>query len=209
MIETMLPHSALDFAVKPSDASVLTLDRRRLNAIPPFSMIDVSGAVMKPIVRKLCANDAAAYQSLRLEGLLNHPCEFGTAFEEEVDLSVSEVGRRLDEGRIYGAFQNGKLAAIAGFRRFDRIKKAHKAELFGVYAGKAFRGKGLGEAVLRMVIEVARGEVEQLLATVASVNAPAKALYAKLGFVAFGHEPRAQKVGDLYYDQDHLILIFT
>jgi RimJ/RimL family protein N-acetyltransferase len=59
------------------------------------------------------------------------------------------------------------------------------------------------------VIAVAKSEAEQLLATVASLNHPAKALYAKLGFTQFGHEPRAHKVGERYYDQDHLMLMLT
>jgi len=155
-------------------------------------------------VRKLNAADAEAFQSVRLEGLANHRCEFGTAFEEEVHLPMAEIERRLDEGQIFGAFLDGRLSAIAGFRRYDRLKKRHKAELFGVYVQSDARGMGLGETVVRHVIEVARGEVEQLLATVASVNAPAKALYAKLGFITL---PRAHKVGDRYFDQDHLVLM--
>lgn len=162
---------------------------------------------MMPTVRKLTADDANAFQTLRLEGLAAHPCEFGTAYEEEVDLPIAEIERRLEQGQIYGAFLDGKLAAIAGFRRFDRIKKRHKGELFGVYAGRRARGRGLGEAVVRRVIAVARGDVEQLVATVASLNLPAKALYAKLGFEVFGREPRGQKVGDRYYDQEHLALM--
>lgn len=163
---------------------------------------------MTPIVRKLVASDAVAFQALRLEGLKGHPCEFGTAHEEEANLAIEEIERRLDEGEIYGAFLDGELAALAGFRRFDRIKKRHKGELFGVYVGQGKRGLGLGEAVVQKVIAVARGEVEQLLATVACLNHPARALYAKLGFEVFGHEPRGQKVGDRYYDQEHLVLMF-
>ena len=163
---------------------------------------------MTPLIRKLAACDAAAFQALRLEGLANHPCEFGTAYEEEACLSIGEIERRLDQGQIYGAFLDGNLAAVAGFRRYDRIKKRHKAELFGVYVKKGARGKKLGEAVVRHVIAVARRDAEQLLATVASLNLPAKALYAKLGFQVFGVEPRGQKVGDRYYDQEHLVLMF-
>ena len=73
--------------------------------------------------------------------------------------------------------------------------------------GKGARGRRLGEAVVRGVIEVAGTEAEQLIATVASLNHPAKALYAKLGFEVFGREPRGQKVGDRYYDQEHLVLM--
>ncbi|MGI9489603.1 MAG: GNAT family N-acetyltransferase [Geminicoccaceae bacterium] len=162
---------------------------------------------MTPIVRKLVASDAIEFQKLRLEGLKSHPCEFGTAYEEEAALPIEVIERRLDQGRIYGAFLDGRLAAIAGFRRYDRLKKQHKGELFGVYVGKGTRGLGLGEAVVRKIIAVARGDVEQLLATVACLNHAAKALYAKLGFEVFGREPRAQKVGDRYFDQEHLVLM--
>ncbi len=162
---------------------------------------------MTPLVRKLAASDAIAFQKLRLEGLKCHPCEFGSAYEEEAAIPIEEVARRLDGGRIYGAFLDGKLSAIAGFRRYDRIKKQHKGELFGVYVQKDARGKKLGEAVVKHVISIARNDVEQLLATVACLNHPARALYAKLGFEVFGREPRGQKVGDRYFDQEHLFLM--
>ena len=162
---------------------------------------------MQPLVRKLVASDAEAFQVLRLEGLANHPCEFGAAYEEEAGLPLAAVEEHLEGGRIYGAFLDRDLAAVAGFRRYDHIKKRHKAELFGVYVRKGARGRKLGEVVVRHVIAVARGDVEQLLATVASLNLPAKALYAKLGFEAYGREPRGQKVGDRYYDQEHMVLM--
>lgn len=164
---------------------------------------------MTTVLKKLTAADAEAFQALRLGGLAHHPCEFGSAYEEEAVLALDDVARRLDEGSIYGAFIEGRLLAIAGFRRPERAKKQHKGELFGVYVGQEARGEGLGEALVRHVISKARSEVEQLLATVASLNHPAKALYAKLGFNTFGCEPRAHKVGDRYFDQDHMVLMLT
>ncbi len=164
---------------------------------------------MAALLKKLTAPDAKAYHALRLEGLLHHPCEFGAAYEEEVVLSVDEVGRRLDETSIFGALVGDELLAIAGYRRAVQHKKQHKGELFGVYVSKAGRRQGLGEALVRHVIGKASMEVEQLLATVASSNLPARALYEKLGFVTFGHEPRAHKVNERYFDQDHMVLMLT
>lgn len=209
MIETMFLKPLADNPIILQSTPVRIAGRRRRQvSLFDISLIDEPGTLMMlPILRKLAAEDAPAFQALRLEGLANHPCEFGAAIEEEADLPISEVERRLEEDQIYGAFVDGKLAAIAGFRRFERIKKQHKGKLSGVFVSKDFRGKGLGEAVVRQVIAFARGEVEQLLATVANLNHPAKALYAKLGFEVFGCEPRAHKVGDRYYDQDHLVLM--
>ena len=164
---------------------------------------------MTALLKKLTAADAEAYQALRLEGLRNHPCEFGAAYEEEAGLSLEEVGKRLDQSSIFGAFVEGKLLAIAGYRRSNQLKKRHKGELFGVYVGEKGRRQGLGEAVVRHVIAKARLHVEQLIATVATLNFPAKSLYEKLGFTAFGHEPRAHKVGDRYFDQDHMKLMLV
>jgi len=164
---------------------------------------------MTALLKKLTARDAEAYQQLRLEGLFNHPCEFGASFEEEANLSLKEVGERLNKSSIYGAFLEDRLFAIAGYRRFNGLKKQHKGQLYGVYVGKSGRRRGLGEAVVHHVIEKARTDVEQLTATVASLNLPAKSLYEKLGFIAFGHEPRAHKVGDRYFDQDHMMLMLT
>lgn len=201
-LETLSAPGLLQHLVKPLPSA----ERRRVPT-PDIPMIEGLGDTMTAVLKKLTAADASAYKALRLEGLANHACEFGTAYEEEADLSLDEVAARLDEGSIFGAFIDGRLQAIAGFRRFDRLKKQHKAELFGVYVGEDARGSGLGRALLRYVIDQAKDEVEQLLATVASLNLPAKALYAKLGFEPFGHEPRAHKVGDRYFDQDHLVLM--
>ncbi len=162
---------------------------------------------MTLLLKKLTAADADAYQALRLEGLAAHTCEFGAALEEEIDRSPAEIRTKLDQSLLFGAFIQGELRAIAGYRRFDQQKKQHKAQLFGVYVGNKGRRQGLGKAVVRHVIEHARLDAEQLVATVASLNHPAKALYEKLGFVVYGTEPRAHKVGDRYFDQDHMVLM--
>lgn len=203
-LETLSGPGDLQHHVKPLPPA----ERRRVPT-PDIPMIEGLGDTMTAVLKKLTAADAATFQALRLEGLANYACEFGTAYEEEAGLALDVIAERLEHGMIFGAFIDGHLRAIAGFRRFDRQKKQHKAELFGVYVAKKARGLGLGEAIVRHVVDQARGEVEQLLATVASLNRPAIALYAKLGFEPFGHEPRAHKVGDRYFDQDHLVLMLS
>ena len=145
---------------------------------------------------------------MRLEGLANHPSEFGAAYEEEADLTLDDVAKRLEASSIFGAFVDGRLRAIAGFRRSEGIKKRHKGEMFGVYVSRETRGRGLGEVIVRHVISKAKTEVRQLLVTVVSANLAAKRLYAKLGFEIYGQEPRAHKVGDRYFDQTLMVLIF-
>jgi ribosomal protein S18 acetylase RimI-like enzyme len=157
-------------------------------------------------LRRLGAEDAAAYRALRLAGLAQHPCEFGAAFEEEAALPLHAFASRLVEEMVLGGFVDGALLGVAGFRRRQEAKKRHKGVLWGVYVAAQARRHGLGRALVLRVIEHARGEVAQLHATVASVNRPACALYRSLGFVRYGVEPRALLIAGRYYDQDLLVL---
>ena len=47
------------------------------------------------LIRSLTATDAARYQPLRLRALREHPEAFASAFEEEQQLSLETVAKRL------------------------------------------------------------------------------------------------------------------
>ena len=146
---------------------------------------------MNPVIRLLEPPDAAAFQSLRLEGLQRHPESFRATFEEEAARSPADVTRRLVEEAVFGAFVDGGLCGIAGFGQASQTKKRHKGELWGVYVREDARGEGLGSALVAAVIEHARGRVVQLHATVAATDQPAARLYRRLGFEPYGLEPGA------------------
>ena len=162
---------------------------------------------MSLALKLLEPTDAPFFQSLRLEGLLNHPDSFRATWEEEAAQSQADFARRLDEQAVFGAFVDGELCGIAGFARVTQAKKRHKGELWGVYVRPGARGEGLGSALVGAVIEHARAQVAQLCATVAVTNRPARRLYRKLGFEPYGLEPRGLKVGERYLDQEHLVLL--
>lgn len=42
--------------------------------------------------------------------------------------------------------------------------------------------------------------------TVTSVNQSARSLYQRLGFQSFGVEQRAVKLGDAYFDKEHMVM---
>jgi ribosomal protein S18 acetylase RimI-like enzyme len=83
----------------------------------------------------------------------------------------------------------------------------HKGLLWGVYVRAAVRGQGLGRALVTQVIGHARERVAQLHAAVVTGNAVARGLYRDLGFVPYGLEPRALKVGEQYFDQELMVLM--
>ena len=158
--------------------------------------------------RRLSGADAEAFQALRLEALAQHPAAFAAAPEEEAGRSLDDVALRLSRGAVFGACIGDRLAGSAGFVQPERIKKRHKGVLWGVYVRAAERGQGLGRALVECVIARARDQVEQLHATVSTTNLAARQLYRQLGFQIYGLEPRGLKVGDEYFDQELLVLLF-
>lgn len=163
---------------------------------------------MKHRIRLLDAADAEEFRALRLGALERHPCEFGAAYQEEAAQTLAQVRHCLDQETVFGGFVDGTLQGVAGFGALPGAKKCHKGVLWGVYVAAGARGKGLGRALVSGVIEHARAEVDQLHATVVTVNQAARDLYQKLGFHPYGLEPRALKVGDRYYDQELMVLLF-
>jgi ribosomal protein S18 acetylase RimI-like enzyme len=181
-------------------------DRRR-----PFEPIlhEVNGSEvsMRFDLRMLGPKDACAFRALRLEALARHPCAFAATHDEESGQSAGDVAERLVRQAVFGGFVAGALEGVAGFATPGLAKKMHKGILWGVYVAARRRGHGLGRALVAQVIEHARGRVAQLHAAVVTGNAAACGLYRDLGFVTYGIEPRALKVGETYFDQALMVLM--
>ena len=165
-------------------------------------------------IRRLGPADALAYRELRLRGLREHPDAFTSSHEEEAAKPVDAVLARLGEGAreaVYGAFEAGNLVGVVGIGREPRAKNRHKATVFGMYVAPEHARRGIGRALLEGLIDGARRQqgLEQLILTVTQTNAAAGALYERSGFRSFGVEPRAIRVGDTYFDKNHMILFLA
>ncbi|MGH8721511.1 MAG: GNAT family N-acetyltransferase [Burkholderiales bacterium] len=163
---------------------------------------------MKFDVKVLGPEDASAFRALRLEALERHPCAFAAAHDEELGQSAADVAERLAQQAVFGGFVASTLVGVSGFATPALAKKRHKGLLWGVYVSERRRGQGLGRALVARVIEHARDRVAQLHAAVVTGNAVARGLYRDLGFVPYGLEPRALKVGEQYFDQELMVLMF-
>ena len=81
-------------------------------------------------------------------------------------------------------------------------KSSHMADA-GIALSKDFRGRGIGEALMKETIELARKRMsglEMIQLKAFDYNERALELYKKLGFVVVGRVPRANKEGKDYYD---------
>jgi ribosomal protein S18 acetylase RimI-like enzyme len=156
--------------------------------------------------RLLTAVDAAAYQSLRLEGLREAPSAFTASHEDESSTPLAEIARRLSpgSGRIYlGVFDGEELVAIARVDRDSSPKQSHRAHIRGVYVSSNHRGKGAARKLMEYALDCAaslQGVTHVNLAVTAG-NEPAQKLYESLGFKAWGYEPAALIVDGAVYDE--------
>jgi ribosomal protein S18 acetylase RimI-like enzyme len=161
-------------------------------------------------VRPLCADDASAFQALRLFALHESPTAFGSSFEEERERTLAQFAAFLSgspERIVFGAFCDEKLIATVGLGRAAGVKANHTGFIRSLYVMPQHRGQGVGRAMLTHAIQVAMQwpGLDHLTLAVTAGNASALALYQKLGFIQFGRAPRALYVDGQYYDEIQMI----
>lgn len=163
------------------------------------------------IIRRLVPSDAPAYRALMLEAYSLAPEAFTSSAAERENLPLEWWSKRVAaepeaHERVIGAFLGGELAGVAGLSFEQRERTRHKATLFGMYVRPAARCTGIAKALVEEVLCQARRsqitEVVQL--TVTESNLAAVRLYANCGFIPFGTEPFAVKLGDGFLNKVHM-----
>jgi ribosomal protein S18 acetylase RimI-like enzyme len=169
-------------------------------------------------VRTLTADDAAAFQALRLAGLLECPSAFASSHAEEAPTPMDVVAARLvaQPGRAcLGAFDDTMwgpaLVGVVGLQREGMAKMQHKAFIWGLYVAPAHRAAGVGRQLISQALAYAAQTmgVRQVLLGVNAHNTAALALYEALGFVAFGREPGFMVLNGQLHDEVHMLRVLT
>ncbi|WLH38468.1 GNAT family N-acetyltransferase [Pseudomonas sp. FP2196] len=159
-------------------------------------------------IERLDASHALAYRELMLEAYDRHPQAFTSSVRERAAMPLSWWEARLTSKLdvVLGAFEAGTLAGIVGLAFEPREKARHKVTLFGMYVSADFRQHGLGFELVQAAITQAQKQPELKLIqlTVTAGNDAAFKLYQRCGFIQFGLEPLAVRVGEDYFDKIHM-----
>ena len=160
------------------------------------------------IIRTLLAEDAAAYRALMLEAYGVYPQAFTSSVAERAAMPLSWWEKRLGSplDRLLGAFAGDELAGIVGLAYEPREKARHKVTLFGMYVNAAHQQQGLGRQLVEAALDEARKQprLKVIQLTVTAGNDAAFALYQRCGFIQYGLEPLAVRVGVEYFDKIHM-----
>lgn len=165
-------------------------------------------------IRVLGPDDAEIFAAIRLESLEQEPDAFGATLEDERKRTLEGWQERLTaspthESRFYGAFVDGQLTGIIGYFRHKGAKVRHKASIVSMYVRASHRGTGAAAALMQTVLGHLRTvpEIDQVQLAVVSSNKAALRFYEKMGFLPYGYEKQALKVGDRYLDETHMYVL--
>ena len=162
-------------------------------------------------IRPLQPADAAAYRTIRLQGLAEHPSAYVTAYEEDAALTHEQLRERLTPSaaaQTFGAFAGHSLVGIGTLIRPERVKQRFRALIVGMYVVPEHRGTGLARRLVGACIERARtlAGVEEVCLSITVGNEAARRCYLACGFVPEYIEPRYFKQNGKYYDIEWLTL---
>jgi RimJ/RimL family protein N-acetyltransferase len=165
---------------------------------------------MEVSFRRLEPADAAIYQVLRLEGLRLASRAFLSTIEEESALTLDTYRTRLAnrDNATFGAFSDGALVGIGTILRETRTRIRHRGDIVGMYVGPSARGAGVASGIMNRLVAHARDMgLRAIYLELAADNAPARKLYERSGFRAYGQVPRAQRHGDEWVDTTLMCLL--
>ncbi|MSO64628.1 MAG: N-acetyltransferase [Alphaproteobacteria bacterium] len=156
--------------------------------------------------RLLAAADAAAFRALRRAALTSDPDQFLMTLPEEdavprlfLETVMAQPG---EVAGVLGAFVAGDLVGVVGLLASKLRKTVHLARIVSLYVLPAHRRHGIGTELIRRAVVRAFAEpaVQAMRLEVVAANAAALATYRCIGFVAYGTEPEAYRLGDRAWD---------
>ncbi|MGX9355588.1 N-acetyltransferase family protein [Roseobacteraceae bacterium S113] len=158
------------------------------------------------MIRRLSADDLAAFRALWEDGLERFPAAFLLTPGEVRAIPDARVRAQLSSGSHWGAFEADALVGLGVLRRGGVARLQHTGDIGPLYVAPDAQGRGHGRALMRGMLEGARQDgLLQVELCVDASNAPALRLYRGLGFAEIGRRPRSVIIDGIA--RDDLILL--
>jgi len=161
-------------------------------------------------IRQLHDTDVEIYRVLRATCLRESPHAFTSSYEEFSQRPLDSIAQQLrgHENFTLGAFEDARLVGMVGFYRENALKLRHKGYIVSMYVLPEYRSRGIARALLIEAIDRAKRlpDLKQISLGVVVTQATAKRLYESLGFVTYGREPDAVKIGEQYFAEEFMLL---
>jgi RimJ/RimL family protein N-acetyltransferase len=163
-------------------------------------------------IRKLKRSDFTAYYGNELsyyKELKSNP-EFGIGTygkklrRSDIRASFSKLYRSTLAHKVIAIVaenKDGKMIGIGTLNGNVWYEAPHIADL-GVSVIKEYRNKGIGTAIVKELLRLAKGKYEIVTAETFSRNTASKKLLRRAGFRKWGLGPRFIKRGKLYMDSE-------
>jgi RimJ/RimL family protein N-acetyltransferase len=143
----------------------------------------------------------ARFAAAMTDQIASQPDEFPSEEKEERDLLEQVLAH---EARLWLLATRGdEIIGILSFNVHSRRRQAH-AGSFGMLVHNSWRGKGVGTALVAVLLDWARTHptIEKVCLSVFSSNEAGLALYRKTGFVEEGRQRgQAKLAADRYVDE--------
>lgn len=161
-------------------------------------------------IRPLETEDFTAFLEIQREALHQAPEVFGSDYDWFEGLSVVSKEQKYEKYMNYpyqyllGAVNgDGYIVGMIGYAGEEQSKLRHKGRLWGLFVIEEYRGRGLATKLISSILDTARDilDVEQIQLAVSTSNEASYGLYLRLGFVVWGTEIRAMKIGDTYVSE--------
>ena len=151
--------------------------------------------------RQLTVDDLDVFSDIRGEALQKFPQTFYSLEEEQGGDAMVAAYRHWLSGTIMGAFACQTLVGIAGFYVSPDKRSQHRGHIYTVYVREASRGKGVGDGLIKQLLEIAAVHVEQVHLAALLTATDAIKTYKRNGFEIYGTDPGVVRIGDVTYDK--------
>lgn len=166
------------------------------------------------MIRPLVSADVSGFCALRKQSFVTDPLSWD--YDPGYEVATEEWAPKLErtsDNIVLGYFitdagAEPELAGMIGLTRFDKLKRRHRATIWGVYVSPAARGRRAAAQLLDEALLHARNMdgLDHLILSVSHHATAALHLYTVAGFTEWGREVRAARTGNTWMDEIHLRL---